>query len=111
MAKITVNIPDNIIQLGKDLMSDDSLRDRFDENPVEVLNEYGFKLPEELTSDKLKEFKVKDMIRDMKSMDRTAMRAAAVAEAEIVVEAAMTPYTYPVTMVVVGVAVATTVGE
>jgi hypothetical protein len=109
MAKITVNIPDNMVKLGKDLIGNDSVRNRFNEDPVAVLREYGLELPEDMTSEKLQEFRLKDMLRELQNIDRTAMRNAAAAE--VVIEAAMTPYTVPVVEVVIAVGVASTVGE
>ena len=109
MAKFTINIPDNVIRLSKAIIHDEKTRMSFDEDPVGVLKEYGIEIPDDLTNEKLKEMKLLDLKEQCENTNKTALRSAAAVEAGI--EATMTPYTYPVTLVLVGVAACTTVGK
>lgn len=94
MTEITINIPDEFVEMGKAMMADKSLRSKFNDDPVGTMTEFGIKLPDDLTNEKLREYKVLDSSEQCERMDAKGPITAA----------ALTPYTYPVTMVGVGVA-------
>lgn len=106
MAKLELNIPDQFIKLGKALLKDDSVRKDFEERPADTLRKFGVALPKEITNEKLKEISL------IESMARGGAQMRNAAAVEVVAEATMTPYTYPVTAVgiAVGAAVATELG-
>lgn len=103
MAEITIKIQDEFIKMGKALVADEALRNRFDVDPVGTMKDFGIKLPEDLTNEKLKKYGVLSLL-ECKGSEFKGPEV--IAEVEVIVDAAMTPATIPIAAVVVGVVVA-----
>ena len=104
MAQIKINIPDEFVEMGRALVADKALRDKFEEDPVGTMKEFGISLPDDITNEALKEDRLFGAWKLSEKADFKGPEM--VAEVEVVVDAAMTPATVPVAVVAVGIVVA-----
>jgi hypothetical protein len=90
MERVSVDVADSVVKLGQALLKEPATLQRFEEDPVGLLREYGISVPEGVTNESLRDVKLLEGIGKHVRWQRMNVVPYAVSAVEATVEIATT---------------------